>query len=226
MIAHQTSDRTAIYDLDGVLTFKDTFGALLTERLRSSPGRLLRALPAAISWATARSPEQRASSARRLARVALSGMREVEYAEHARTVGRRIAHDPAWVRADIVQRIRAQHADGTRIVIATASEDRLAQAFLQGAGVPFDLLSASALAETPSGMDVGDHRVGARKAEALLEAGVRIARAEFVTDSRTDLPTARLAAEVTLVAPSSATKRAFMSERVPFSLWPLGHRDE
>lgn len=226
MTAHQTNDRIAIYDLDGVVTFKDTFGALLTERLRSSPGRLLRALPAAIRWATARRPEQRAVSAGHLARIALSGMREVEYAQYARTVGRRIAHDPAWIRADIVHRIRAQHASGTRIVIATASEERLAQAFLQQAGVPFHTLSASALVETPTGMDVGDHRVGARKAEALLEAGVRIAGAEFVTDSRTDLPTARLAANVTLVAPSLATKRAFESERVLFSLWPNRRNDE
>ncbi len=226
MIAHQPKDRTVIYDLDGVVTFKDTFGALLTERLRSSPGRLVRALPTAVSWATARRPEQRAFAARNLARIALSGMRDVEYAEYSRTIGRRIAHDPAWIRADIVRRIRFQHANGTRIIIATASEARLARALLQAAGVPFHVLSASVLVATATGMDVGDHRVGARKAEALLAAGVRIAEAEFVTDSRTDLPTARLAAEVTLVGPSLTTRRAFKREQVPFSLWPKGHRDE
>ena len=78
------------------------------------------------------------------------------------------------MRDEAVQRIRRQHAEGARIVIATATERRLAEALLAAAGIPYDLLSASILIETPSGMEFADHRVGTRKAEALREQGVPI----------------------------------------------------
>ncbi|MDN6438894.1 MAG: hypothetical protein L0K27_05440 [Corynebacterium nuruki] len=58
-------------------------------------------------------------------------------------------------------------------------------------------------------MDVTDHRLGERKAGALRELGVDIAHAEFVTDSFSDLPTAREAESVVLIGASRKTRQRF-----------------
>lgn len=117
-----------------------------------------------------------------------------------------------------MQRIRRQHAEGARIVIATATERRLAEVLLAAAGIPYDLLSASILIETPSGMEFADHRVGTRKAEALREQGVPIEAAEFVTDSLADLPTARAAARVVLIGASPRTRRRYARAAVSLAV--------
>lgn len=142
----------------------------------------------------------------RVTKVALSGLRDNDYSGLAAAFGKRIGNDHSWIRPATVERIRRQSAQGTRIVVATATERRLAQALLAQAGVPYDLLSASLLTESPTGMNVADHRVGVRKLEALREQGVAIDQAEFVTDSITDLPIARAAARVILVGASKKTR--------------------
>lgn len=210
------SARLVVYDLDGVVTKRDTFAALLTTRLRASPLRLLRAAPWLVVWAMRRDPERRAAAARRIAVIGLATMREADYAELASRLGDRIGADSACLRLDVVERMREQKRDGACVVVATATEVRLAEALLRRAGVPFDLLSASILAETPEGMHLVDHRVGQRKAEALCEAGVRLSEAEFITDSATDLPTARLSGHVTLVGAGGRTRASFAREGIRF----------
>lgn len=203
-----------IYDLDGVVTRKDSFTWLLVRRLRASPKRMLQAAPSFVQWLVAATPEGRASAARRIATVALAGMREDEYHELARVTGEYIGADASWIRPAVVRRMREQHAAGVRIVVATASEQRLAEALLTRAGAPFDTLSASQLAVTAAGPEVLDHRIGTRKADALRELGIDLGRAEFVTDSATDLPTARLASTVVLVAASRRTEARFAREGI------------
>lgn len=198
-----------VYDLDGVITTRDSFSALILARLRRAPLRLLRALPATAVMLLGAQERRRRVAAARVAEIALAGMRDEDYTELASTFGDRIGEDPAWMRVGTVERIRRQHSRGVRIVIATATEERLAQALLARAGVPYDLLSASALTETESGMQVADHRVGARKVEALREQGVAVETAEFVTDSFTDLPTARAAGRVILIGASEKTRRRY-----------------
>lgn len=194
-----------VYDLDGVITRKDTFTALVMSRLVRSPLRMLRSLSAA----TLLLSERKAQGSRRIAEVALSGMTDDSYTALAERLGRRFAADAKWIRGDTVQRIRRQHEQGSRIVIVTATEHRLAHTLLAAAEVPYDLLSASHLAATASGLRVADHRVGVRKVEALRELGEPIEHAEFVTDSLTDLPTAQAAARVVLIGASERTRRRF-----------------
>lgn len=204
-----------VYDLDGVITTKDTFTALLTKRLRDTPPRLVQALPAAARMMVARHGDTRHRSARRVAEIALTGVGEDEYAAVAGAFGRQIGGDPSWIRVDVVRAICRQHARGTRIVIATATEHQLAQSLLSRAGVPFDLLSASLLQETPSGMTVVDHRVSHRKTAALRELGVALDQADFVTDSITDLPTAQAAGRVVLIGASARTRDRYRRAGVP-----------
>ncbi|WP_431792002.1 HAD family hydrolase [Kocuria palustris] len=198
-----------MYDLDGVLTTRDSFTALVIEQLRRAPLRLMRALPAAAVMLVSGREQRKRQAAARVAAIALRGMSDDEYTALATGFGTRIGGDRAWIRIDTVERIRRQSAQGVRIVIATATEQRLAQALLAQAGVPYDLLSASVLTQTASGMEVSDHRVGDRKTDALREQCVPIEQAEFVTDSMTDLPTARAAARVVLIGASQKTRERY-----------------
>lgn len=206
-----------VYDLDGVITTRDSFTALIVEQLRRSPLRLLQALPAAATMLASRREKRKRQAAARVAAIALTGMSDDDYAALATSFGTRIGGDPAWIRAETVERIRRQSAQGMRVVIATATEQRLAQALLAQAAVPYDLLSASVLSERAAGMEVLDHRVGARKTDALREQGIPIERAEFVTDSMTDLPTARAAAQVTLIGASQKTRERYAQAGVPIT---------
>ena len=202
--------RFVVYDLDGVITRKDTFTALVVGQLMRSPLRLLRELPVLVNMLRGKKPE----ASRRIAEIALAGMTDTDYTALATQLGRKIAADTKWMRFSAVQRIRHQHESGARIIIATATERRLAEALLAAAGVPYDLLSASLLNTTTSGLTVSDHRVGQRKKEALIELAVPIASAVFVTDSMTDLPTAEAASRVVLIGASERTRRRFSASKV------------
>lgn len=194
-----------VCDLDGVITRKDSFTAFMGQRLRRAPLRLIAALPAMGLMLLSTRPARRQQMAHRVTEIALAGLDERDYGVLVTAFGHRIGADPAWVRNETVQRLRQQHAAGVRIVIATATERRLAEALLASAGVLYDALSASVLVGTPTGMAVSDHRVGVRKMEALREQRIPLENAEFVTDSVTDLPTARATARVVLIGASART---------------------
>lgn len=208
----ELSPPVVIYDMDGVITRRDSFTALVVERLRRSPLRLIRALPPAAVMPLL-PPDARAAASRAITRSALRGVTFDEYERIARRVGARIGGDPAWIRAEIVARIRAEHAAGRRVVIATASERTLAAALLERAGVPRTRLSASLLVPGPHGVEIGDHRIGERKAEAICESEP-IHLAHFVTDSATDLPTARRVASVELIGAGPRTRARFRAEGI------------
>jgi phosphatidylglycerophosphatase C len=207
-----------VYDLDGVITTRDSFTALIIAQLRRQPFRLVRALPAALTMLLSRSEDRRHSAARRVTQIALAHVTEAGYAELAETFGARIGQDPSWIRTAAVDRVRAQHAHGARIVIATATEHQLARALLEQAGVPYDVLLASQLASTATGIEFSDHRVAARKVAALREQGIAIETAEFVTDSLTDLPAARAAARVVLIGASANTRVRFEQAAVTVTI--------
>lgn len=209
-----------VYDLDGVVTRKDSFTTLVVQQLRSRPVRLSMAVPVVSSWFLFRESEARSRAAARLVSLALGPMDEQAYADLAQDVGQRIGADPGQLHPEVIERVQAQHAAGSRIVVATATEHRLAAALLKAARVPYDLLSASALEHNEDGSWAIDHRVGARKAEALAELGVDLASAEFVTDSARDLPTARRSKSLVLVAPSPRSRRRFVRSGLPFTDLP------
>ena len=205
----QEDTSVVVYDLDGVITRKDSFMAFVWVRLRRAPLRMLAALQAVGPMLLSAQPGRRRRIAHRVTEIALAGLNEHDYAALVTAFGRRIGSDPHWVRTGTVRLIRDQHAAGVWIVIATATERRLAKALLSSADVPYDLLSASRLIGTPTGMAVADHRIGHRKTQALMELCIPLDDAEFVTDSITDLPTARAAARVVLVGASARTAERY-----------------
>lgn len=209
---HAPCDPTAplvVYDLDGVVTRHDSFTALVLRRLGHCPVRLLLALPHALALAVRRSPEARQALTRTVSRIALRGMDLDRYALLADALGERIGASPGWIRGEVVEDMLRRRRRGETIVVATATEGRLATAILRAAGAPYDILSASSLAEVRGGLAFDDHRVGARKLTALREEGVAIGDALFLTDSTTDLPTALAARRVRLVGASRRTRRSF-----------------
>ena len=144
-----------VYDLDGVITRKDTFTALIVTRLVRSPLRLLRAIPLILlgirGW--------KAEFSQKITEIALAGMAGDKYEELAEQLGRKFGSEAKWIRAQTVEKMRKEYDSGHRIVIATATERRLAEALLAAAEVPYDQLSASLLVSTPAGLKIGDHRV-------------------------------------------------------------------
>ena len=124
---HREFPKLVIYDLDGVITLKDTFTALVIRRLVRSPLRLLRALPKAVTMVCGRKEE----ASRKIAEIALAGMTDASYCALADQLGREIAADTRSIRPCAVQLIRRQHASGARIVVATATERRLASRYSQ-----------------------------------------------------------------------------------------------
>lgn len=203
------STKVVVYDLGGVITTRDTFTTFTIEQLCRRPLRLVPAIPLAVRRFLSRDEEFRRRTGVRIARIALRGLSEEDFTVRVENFGRRVGAGRTWIRRSAVARIRHQKAQDATIVIATATERRLAAALLNRAGVPYDLLSASELSATPTGIDVTDHRLGERKAGALRELGIDLAGAEFVTDSFSDLPTARAAATVVLIGASRRTGQKF-----------------
>lgn len=138
-LTRQDDVSVVVYDLDGVITRKDSFTAFVGERLRRAPLRLLAVLPAVGLMLLSAQPGRRRRIAHRVTEIALAGLHEDDYGVLVAAFGHRICQDPAWVRDETVQRIRRQHAAGVRIVIATATERRPAEALLASAGVPVRL---------------------------------------------------------------------------------------
>ena len=80
-----------VYDLDGVITRKDTFTALVAMRLVRSPLRLLQSIPVIVSgirgW--------KAQLSQKITEIALAGMAGDRYEELAEHLGRKFGSEDA-----------------------------------------------------------------------------------------------------------------------------------
>ncbi|WP_347753771.1 HAD family hydrolase [Agrococcus sp. ProA11] len=208
-----------VLDLDGVLSTRDTFAALLVAAARRRLPTALRSSPELVRWLQAGHDVVRhAAASREVARSLLSGMSESAYDALAMRVGRQLGLRSA--RASMVEVAARCRREGAHIVVATGSEHRLAAAFLAAAGVEHDLLLASTLRWTPTGPVFDRHIRGEGKLATLREAGVEIERRRFWTDSFDDFPTAQVAASVVLVAPSRHSAARYRSSGLVTELLP------
>lgn len=197
-----------VLDLDGVLSTRDTFAALLVAAARRRPLTALRSAPELTRWLRAgHNVGRHAAASRDVARSLLRGMPEATYDALANEVGKRLGSSAA--RASMVEVATRCRRGGAHIVVATGSEHRLAAAFLAAAGVEHDLLLASTLRWTPTGPVVDRHIRGKSKLTTLRAAGIDVEQRRFWTDSYDDYPTARAAASVVLVAPSRRSAAAY-----------------
>ncbi|HYF73917.1 MAG TPA: haloacid dehalogenase-like hydrolase [Nocardioides sp.] len=194
---------TVVFDLDGVITARDTFATLVTRRLRRAPWRLALALPALpLMAATSGRPAWRAPVARYLVRVALLRSDPGTAREEARRLALEFAATPDWLCPAGLDAARRHLAAGDRVVVLTATEQTLARTLLDEVGLRDAELIASGLASAPGGARMRPHTYGARKLEALRTAGVPRPWAVMYTDSWADSPVLAEVDQVVLVAPA------------------------
>lgn len=200
-----------LFDLDGVLTTQDTMAALITQRLKRKPFRLLAVLPIYAVALIAGSHRPLAAKANRLAvRVTFTGLSETEYRALATDAGRQMAHQPGFLREDLVQLCRDTQ-ESSRTVIVTASERYLVEGLLKACGLSGAELIASRLTFSKRVPRLVLHNVGSQKIQSLHAAGVSIENATFYTDSASDLPLALVAAHTVIVHPKKRSGRRLIT---------------
>lgn len=202
-----SSPALLVFDLDGVLARWDTMATLVIDRLKSRPWLVPVVLPPAVG-ADVVPPRSRWRPRlhRSAVRAALAGLSTEQYGLLARRIGTQMATDPRCVVDPSVARARTAHEQG-RLVVATASEERLARAYLEGVGLIDVPLFASRIDVSLGGPSLVSHNVGESKHASLRRSGVALEQAHFFTDSASDLPVAESAARVTLVNPSGRSER-------------------
>lgn len=202
------SRRVVLFDLDGVLTRRDTFGTLVTRRLQRQPWRLPATGPALpLLGLSVSVPRLRGPVARHLVRSALFGVSLKAGREECAALGAEFAATPSWLRAEAIAAAIEYVDAGARVVVVTATERHLARALLDGVGLDAVELVASELARTPLGLELNPHNYGPAKLDGLARAGIRPPFAVMHSDSAADLPLLRLADEPVLVAAPRADVR-------------------
>jgi phosphatidylglycerophosphatase C len=202
-----------LFDLDGVLTRRDTMATLVRHRLRGQPPRVALVLPLALLARLLRpAGNGRPAVNRAIVRLALRGLTRADYDNLARATARELAAEPDNAPSTALQQLRVAAAAG-QVVVVTASEALLARTYLDEIGVPQVDLLASQLQGREGRPRLVPHNVGVAKVDALYRAGIDLADAHLYTDSASDLPLARRTATTTLVNPTRRLRRSF-SRRV------------
>ncbi|MFD7136706.1 haloacid dehalogenase-like hydrolase [Streptomyces sp. NPDC059894] len=215
MTGHQVS----IFDLDGVLTREDTMGFLVSTRLAARPHLYAAVLaPFLLSLAAPPDGALRPAVNRAIVSLALRGMTRGAYETLAVTTGRSMADRTAVGQA--VARCRLARLQGPTVV-ATASEETLARAFLDGVGLHGVPLVASRLHFAPRGPGLAAHNVGEAKVAAVRDLGFRPEDAVLYTDSASDAPLARIADRTVTVNAGRRSVRRLTSvaRRISHERW-------
>jgi phosphatidylglycerophosphatase C len=207
-VSPPTPRRVTLFDLDGVLTRRDTFATLVSRRLRRSPWRLMAALPALPLLAlTTDRPRWRAPVARYLVRVALLGTTIEEARTLAATLGAEFAGTPQWLNMSGIVAAREHLAGGDRVVVVTATEEGLARRLLEDLGLAGAELIASGLSPAVGGVRLRPHNYGQVKVASLRSTNLPRPWTVLYTDSWADAPVMREVERVVLVEPSTGLLR-------------------
>ncbi|MDQ0212519.1 HAD family hydrolase [Arthrobacter bambusae] len=200
-----------LFDLDGVLTRGDTMASLVSRRLARHPVRLFSAAPLfLLSLAAHPQSRLRATTNRRLVALALNGLTDGEYTELAIRTGRQLAARRGFAVGQTITLCR-HAASRHRTIIVTASERRLARAFLDSVGLPDIELLASEIAFHDRAVTWATHNVGPAKLRGLKSVGVPFSCATFYTDSASDLSLAAAARTTFLVNPDARSRRKMIA---------------
>ena len=203
------ADPVVVFDLDGVLTRRDTLTALILRAALRSPWRLVR-LPGALIAVVRHGQDvpRRATAVARLVAVLFAGRGAAEVDAWCEQVGTRAVASRRWARPELLAEYRRLQQDGNRVVVATATEERVARAVLRAAGLESEAVHGSRITTSDEGAELVVYNYGPRKLRSLQEGPYDLTRATFYTDSRSDLPVASVARRTVLVAPSRATLEA------------------
>ena len=212
----------AVFDMDGVLSQRDTMAQFLRELVLERPGKVAAALPVlAVRKLGSRSIGVEGRTSRAMVRVAARGLSADEFDRRAGASGARQATRPGWVMETGIERLRRHLENGDRVVVTTGTEEHVAEAFLTGAGVPLGPGGALLLAsgyQDAAGRSRYRHNFAAGKLVSAALAGLDVEQAVFYTDSLADLPVARRARRVILIDPDRRTASVFQREVADLSI--------
>lgn len=223
----RSGEALALFDLDGVLSRRDTMATLVIRVLRTRPWRVLAVVPLVVAAAAA-SPagDLRPRLNRALVRIALRGMTRETYDRLARSTGAALAGNPRVPSEPLRARVR-QELERARVVVVTASEQTLARAFVDGLGLTSVEVIGSRLRDDGAGLRIAFHNVGRHKVGSLRLRGLTLDGATLYTDSASDLPLARVVWRTVLVNGGMRSRRLFRrNRRVSTEVWRVSSRDQ
>jgi phosphatidylglycerophosphatase C len=193
----------AVFDMDGVLVHGDVFGSFVRHRLRRSPAHLVAAgalWPWLVTPVLVRRTRRRAVKA--FVDLALAGLGDQDYALAAAAFGAELAQRHDRVVHQAVDEARRLMADGYRVVVATACEERLARAYLDAVGLTgVEVLGSTIRFRRAGPMHLDAHNHGEQKVVRLAQGGIEAPWAVAYTDALSDVPLLRGAEHAVLVNP-------------------------
>jgi phosphatidylglycerophosphatase C len=203
--------RTILFDFDGVLVRKDSFGSWLRDRLRRERWRVLPLLPILpvmpLLFATVRGT---GVMARLAVRLATMGLTEAEFLADIRAFGKRFAARPGMRVDGVVARVREHVAAGDRVIVVSACAQPLLETILAEFGLADGSVEiiGSEVALSRLGVRAVFHNFGANKLVTLRQRGVTAPWDVAYSDSRADLPMLQMARQAVLVNPPARDERA------------------
>ncbi|MDO9378360.1 MAG: haloacid dehalogenase-like hydrolase [Nocardioidaceae bacterium] len=214
---------TALFDLDGVLTHRDTMTRYVSQVLFRDWWRVPASIPGLIGIGlTRRSPALRRIPAKALVQVAMFGADRERVVARLHQVGQEFASHREWITVQAVAEARRRLSDGERVVVTTASAEPLARALLDGVGLAEAELVGSGLSSVGPFLGLGPHNYHEGKLAGLLAAGIRPPYVVVHTDSLADLPLMRASDHTVLVNPGAfavARAEAELGDRVTVARW-------
>jgi len=221
--APATTRRTILMDFDGVIVREDSLGGLLRHRLTRAPWRLpgfFAATSALVPLIGV--PATRSRGLRLLLRAGFAGLSLDHYRERATAFGTDLAARPGALLRPGVAAAHAHLDAGDRVVVVTGSEETLARAVLDAAGLQAAELIGSRIGTTPFGLAFEVHAYGPQKVVELAERGIAPPWDVAYSDSAADLPMLRGARSAVLVnvgARSGARAREELAGRLTDVTW-------
>ncbi|MBB4664686.1 haloacid dehalogenase-like hydrolase [Conexibacter arvalis] len=217
---------TALFDLDGVLTRKDTFAGFVVGRLRRRPLRLALALPLVPFMLL---PPTRRPAVTLAVKLALMRLTTEGYRAEAASYADALAATPRAIQHGCVEEARRHLDAGARVVFVTACEATVARELLDAVGLPEVELVASRLERRGRLWRVALHNLGEEKPRQLAAHGIVAPWAAAYSDHAVDLPLLGGARVAVLVNPSARleeTARRELAGRAPGGVrtarWPAG----
>ena len=227
----------ALFDLDGVLTRRDTFAGFVLMRLRRRPLRLALALPLVPFMLL---PATRRPAVTLAVKLALARLTVAAYRAEAAAFADALAASPRAIQRGCVAEARRHLDAGARVVFVTACEEAIARPLLDAVGLPEVELVASRLergggaAERAGGLLAGVrrrswhvvlHNLGEEKPRQLAARGIEPPWSVAYSDHAVDLPLLGGARVAVLVNPSAALEeraRRELAAGVRTARWPAG----
>jgi phosphatidylglycerophosphatase C len=222
----------ALFDLDGVLTRRDTFAGFVVTRLRRRP---LRLAPALLLVPFMLLPATRRPAVTAAVKLALLRLSVADYRAEAAAYADALAATPRAIQHGCVAEARRHLDAGARVVFVTACEEWIARPLLDAVGLPEAELVASRLERGDVRAEgagerglraavrrrtwrVALHNLGEEKPRQLAAHGIVAPWAVAYSDHAVDLPLlggARVAVLVNPGAALEATARRELAGRRP-----------